>query len=88
MASDTERVRAQTVSSVLESGIAPDVGTNLAVLLKPTMPFKAAGMRMDPPVSDPRPIKEAPVATDTAAPEDEPPGILAVTGSQALAGVP
>ena len=53
-------------------------------------------MRMDPPVSDPKPMKAAPVATETAAPEEEPPGAWAfpwlktgvfVSASQA-AGVP
>ena len=44
----------------------PSVGTSRAVFLKPTMPHSAAGMRIEPPVSEPRPMKAAPVATDTA----------------------
>jgi hypothetical protein len=77
MASRTERVMAHTVSSVVDSGSAPCVGTRRAVFLKPTTPLSAAGMRMEPPVSEPRPTKAAPVATDTAAPEDDPPGTRA-----------
>src|SRR3990167_344502 len=76
-ASRTVRVRAQAVSSVVDSGTAPEVGTSRAVFLKPTMPLRAAGMRIEPPVSEPRPMKAAPVATDTAAPEDDPPGTRA-----------
>ncbi len=79
---------AQTVSSVVDSGNAPSAGVSRAVFLKPTMPHSAAGMRMEPPVSEPSPMKAAPVATDTAAPEDEPPGMRAVAGSAGLAGVP
>ena len=75
MASRTDRVMAQTVSSVVDSGSAPSRGVSRAVFLKPTMPHSAAGMRIEPPVSEPRPMKAAPVATDTAAPEDEPPGM-------------
>jgi hypothetical protein len=74
------RVRAHTVSSVVDRGTAPAVGTRLAVFLKPTMPLRAAGIRIEPPVSEPRPMKAAPVATDTAAPDDEPPGTRGVSG--------
>jgi hypothetical protein len=90
MASRTERVRAHTVSSVVDRGSAPSVGTSRAVFLKPTMPLSAAGMRIEPPVSEPRPTKAAPVATDTAAPDDDPPGIarLVQRRSAGLAGVP
>ena len=63
-------------------------GTSRAVLLKPTMPYSAAGMRIEPPVSEPSPTNAAPVATDTAAPEDEPPGMRGTAGSHGLAGVP
>ncbi len=80
MASRTERVMAQTVSSVVESGSAPSAGTSRAVFLKPTMPFSAAGMRIEPPVSEPSPMNAAPLATEIAAPDDEPPGTRGVTG--------
>ena len=53
MASRTERVIADTVSSVVDKGTAPSAGTSRAVLLKPTMPCSAAGMRIEPPVSEP-----------------------------------
>ena len=88
MASRTERVRAHTVSMVVDRGRAPSVGTRRAVLLKPTMPFSAAGMRIDPPVSEPKPMNAEPVATETAAPEDDPPGTRGTRVSAALAGVP
>jgi hypothetical protein len=87
-ASRTERVMAQTVSRVVDSGRAPSAGTSRAVLLKPTMPFSAAGMRIEPPVSEPSPMNAAPVATEMAAPEEEPPGMRGVTESLTLAGVP
>ena len=79
-ASRTERVMAQAVSSVVDSGTAPVVGTSRAVFLKPTMPFSAAGIRIEPPVSEPSPTNAAPVATDTAAPDEEPPGIWGAWG--------
>jgi hypothetical protein len=88
IASRTERVMAQTVSSVVDRGSAPSRGVRRAVFLNPTRPHKAAGMRMEPPGSEPRPANAAPVATDTAAPEEEPPGIRGVAGSAGLAGVP
>ena len=65
---------AQIVSMVVDKGTAPKVGTWRAVFLNPTKPLRAAGMRMEPPVSEPMPMKAAPVATETAAPEDDPPG--------------
>ena len=73
-ASRTDSVIAETVSSVVESGSAPSVGTRRAVLLKPTRPCSAAGMRIEPPVSEPSAAQAAPVATETAPPEVEPPG--------------
>jgi hypothetical protein len=60
------RVMAQTVSSVDDRGRAPSSGVSRAVFLKPTMPHSAAGMRIEPPVSEPRPMKAAPAATETA----------------------
>jgi hypothetical protein len=75
-------------SRLVDSGSAPCVGTRLAVGLKPTRPHSAAGMRSEPPVSEPRPASAMPSATDTAAPEDEPPGMRPVARSQGLSGVP
>ena len=81
---------------VVDKGTAPCVETRLAVFLKPTKPLSAAGIRIEPPVSEPSAMNTAPVATETAAPEEEPPGTRAspaastrwsVVASQA-AGVP
>jgi len=63
-------------------------GTRDCVLLKPTSPHSAAGMRIEPPVSEPSPATARPSATDTAAPDDEPPGMRAVCASAGLRGVP
>src|SRR4051812_14906960 len=52
------------------------------------MPHRAAGTRIEPPGSGPRPMKEEPLATETAAPEEDPPGTRGVAASQGLAGVP
>jgi len=43
---------------------------------------------MEPPVSEPSPATASPSATDTAAPDDEPPGMRAVCVSTGLRGVP
>src|SRR5215831_16762690 len=64
-------------SSEVESGNAPTVGTRCAVGLNPTTPHNAAGMRHEPPVSVPSAPYAMPSLTDTAAPEDEPPGMRA-----------
>src|SRR5688572_30043303 len=77
-----------TESSVGERGKAPDSGTRCAVGLKPAKPQKAAGMRSEPPVSDPRVAAAMPSATDTAPPEAEPPGILPAARSHGAPGVP
>src|SRR5579863_631928 len=50
----------------LSFGASPGVGRN------PTIPQKAAGLRNDPPVSDPVAIGAIPVASATAEPPDEP----------------
>ena len=42
----------------------------------PTTPQRAAGWRIEPPVSDPRASGLKPAATATALPPDEPPGTL------------
>ncbi len=77
-----------TESSELESGKAPCVGTRVAVGLNPTTPQKAAGMRHEPPVSVPMAPSAMASETDTAAPDDEPPGMRADARSQGLDGVP
>ncbi len=48
-------------------------------------------MRIEPPVSDPSAATAMPSATDTAAPDDEPPGMRSTarsSGSHGLRGVP
>ena len=56
---------------------APSIGTSRAVFLKPTRPCSAAGIRIEPPVSEPSAAQAAPAATETAPPEVEPPGTRA-----------
>ncbi|MCY1300953.1 hypothetical protein D9M70_505410 [compost metagenome] len=58
-----------------DSGKAPSSGMRRAVGLKPTMPFNAAGMRTEPPVSEPMAMSQVPSAAETPAPEDDPPGM-------------
>jgi hypothetical protein len=56
-------------------GKCPVVGTRPAVGFKPSRPHHAAGRRMLPPESLPRPSSDAPAAMATASPELEPPGV-------------
>ena len=58
-----------------------------AVLLKPTSPCNAAGMRIEPPVSEPSAAQAAPAATEAAPPEVEPPGMRAVGSRSSVAGL-
>ena len=64
-------------SKVVESGVAPSRGTRYWVGLNPTSPHSAAGIRTEPPVSVPIATAAKPSATETGAPEDEPPGMRA-----------
>jgi hypothetical protein len=73
-------------SSVNESGKAPSVGTRCLLGLKPTMPHRAAGILVDPPVSLPIAMSHMPSATATAPPDVEPPGTR--VRSAGLPGVP
>ena len=43
--------------------------------LRPTIPDNAAGIRIEPPASEPSAIGTQPVATATAEPPDEPPAV-------------
>ena len=45
-------------------------------------------MRIEPPVSEPMPATQSPAATDTAAPEEDPPGMRATLLSVGFTGVP
>jgi hypothetical protein len=51
------------------------VGTRPGEGRKPTTPQNAAGMRSDPPPSEPVQIGSMPVASATAEPPEEPPGM-------------
>ena len=55
-------------------GDAGHAGTRPNCGLMPTVPVKAAGMRIEPPPSVPTASAPMPAATDAAAPPDEPPG--------------
>ena len=64
------------------------IATRRAVGLKPASPHNAAGMRTEPPVSEPIAATAMPSVTGTAAPDEEPPGMRPVARSQGLRGVP
>ena len=63
------------VSSECERGVTPKRLTSPKVGLMPDMPQSADGMRMEPPVSEPRPKGKKPDATPAPVPLDEPPGM-------------
>src|SRR5512141_1959021 len=69
----TLRASGPKLSSVDDSGTPPASGTRRCVGLKPTMPLKAAGIRHEPPVSVPSAPCAIRSATETAAPDDDPP---------------
>src|SRR5439155_24948147 len=74
------------VSRLGASGQTPSTGTRPCVVLRPVTPQHAAGIRIDPPVSEPSATSASPVATATADPLEEPPGMSA--GSNGFTGVP
>ena len=53
----------------------PALETNPVVGLCPKIPQKNAGIRMDPPTSDPTPKTDPPDAMSAASPPDDPPTI-------------
>ncbi len=73
--SSGERVSQPTVSKDGASGSSPSVGTSPCVVRMPQSPWYAAGTRIEPPVSVPRPTVACPSETAEADPEDEPPEI-------------
>src|ERR1700722_12009293 len=78
-----------TESNVGANGHTPSRLMRRAVGFHPTRPQSAAGMRTEPPVSVPRPISAMPSLTATAAPAEDPPGILrSLLRSYGFAGVP
>ncbi len=64
----------------ISNGMRPKLG------LRPTMPHCAAGMRTEPPMSEPSASGTQPVATAAPEPPEEPPGERA--GSQGLRVMP
>ena len=63
-----------TQSSRSRERSTPSRGTRALVGLKPARPVSAAGMRTEPPVSVPSAPTAMPSVTETAAPDEEPPG--------------
>ena len=76
------------VSRVRDNGKTPSVGHSPAVVLRPKTPHHAAGLRTEPPVSEPMAKAASPAAVATAEPLEEPPGALWVAASQGFHGVP
>ena len=66
----TESIRVTSPSAV---GNWPEFGTTQAVALWPNTPLKKAGIRIEPPMSEPRPIGEPPDPTAAPSPPEEPP---------------
>ncbi len=64
------------LSSSGDSGNTPSVGHRPTVVFNPKTPQNAAGMRTEPPVSEPIAKPLIPAATATAGPLLDPPGIL------------
>src|SRR5262249_41234167 len=71
------RARSPMVSSVGASGIAPRVDTRPCDGFQAVTPQACAGIRSEPPVSDPSAATTAPPATAAADPDDEPPDMKA-----------
>lgn len=83
---DTVAAIGPTVSRLGASGQTPSKGTRPWVVLSPAVPQQADGTRTDPPVSDPSATSAWSLATATADPLEDPPGMSA--RSSGLAGVP
>src|SRR5579864_8203040 len=75
-----------TLSKLGASGHTPFVEMRPNVVFSPETPQHADGIRIEPPVSVPMAISASPVATATADPLDDPPGMSAL--SSGFAGVP
>src|SRR5579859_1520489 len=74
--SATERPRHPEVLSVDHANAARGLGTRPGEGRKPTTLQNAAGLRSEPPVSDPLATGTSPHANATAAPPDDPPHVL------------
>ncbi|MNV32065.1 hypothetical protein D3C71_1233920 [compost metagenome] len=88
IASRVSRVSGPMESSVVDSATAPCRLISPRVVFSPVTPFSAAGIRTEPPVSEPSAAGARPAATATPDPLDEPPGMRACRRSQGLRGVP
>ena len=75
-------------SSVPDKASAPCKLIKPRVVFKPVIPFSAAGMRTEPPVSEPSAAGHKAAATATPEPLEEPPGVRWVLRSQGFQGVP
>ena len=69
------RAMSPMVSSVGASPMAPDVETRPQVGFQALTPQAWAGMRSEPPVSDPSAATTDPLATAAAEPDEEPPAM-------------
>ena len=74
------------MSKLGASGQTPSRETSPCVVFSPTTPQHAAGMRTDPPVSEPRVMSASPSATAATDPDNDPPGTR--PGSAGFGGVP
>jgi len=74
-ASAQERAKIETQSSEAQAGTVPSLLSRPGVGLTPTMLLKPAGTRPEPAVSVPSEKLTRPLATATAEPELEPPGM-------------
>src|SRR5258708_19702429 len=77
-----------TLSSVEDSGDPPFVDQWPTVALRPKNPHRAAGRRIDPPVSLPKANAQSPAATATPDPLLDPPGRRATAPSHGFFGGP
>src|SRR5207245_2730201 len=73
-ASSTVFANGPTWSSDEANATTPHRGTRPYVGFMPTTPVRAAGWRIEPPVSVPRAKSPSPAATATAEPPEDPPG--------------
>src|SRR4051812_50114987 len=67
------RAKGPTVSSDCDSGIAPARLIRPTVVFNPVTPQKCAGIRIEPPGSEPSAAKVKRAATAEPEPDDEPP---------------
>ena len=64
---------ANTTASITDNGTTPFNDNRPVVVFNPTRSFHAAGIRTEPPVSDPIPAAAILNATEAPAPDEDPP---------------